>query len=61
MKRNTMRNEKGIALVIALLLMVLVTFIGVTAIGMTVYKTSATGDEYVSGEAGPVSRHFECK
>ncbi len=66
MARNTMRDEKGMAMVIALLLMVLVTIIGIRAIDMTVYETSRSGDENVSTEAyhgadrkGSVSRHVE--
>ncbi len=63
MGRNPLSKERGMALVIALLLMVLVTIIGISAIGMTVDETSTSGDGWISVETiheadgkGPVSQ-----
>lgn len=51
MRRNSLTDEKGTALVIALLLLVLLTVIGISAIGMTVYETSLSGNERVAADA----------
>ena len=47
MERNILRNRKGVALVIALIMLLLLTFIGISAISTTTFETNISGNERV--------------
>jgi Tfp pilus assembly protein PilX len=51
MERNTLREEKGVALVIALLMLLILTLIGISSIGTTTFETSISGNERVRTDA----------
>ena len=44
-------NEKGVALVIALIMLLLLTFIGISAISTTTFETNISGNERVGANA----------
>jgi hypothetical protein len=46
-KRNTLRNSNGVALVIALIMLLIVTFIGISAINTTTFEANISGNERV--------------
>ena len=45
--KTLLRNDRGVALVIALLLVLVATLIGISAIGTTVFEANITGNERV--------------
>jgi Tfp pilus assembly protein PilX len=47
MGTNGLREEKGVALVIALLMLLILTLIGISSINTTTYETSISGNERV--------------
>lgn len=47
MKRNDFRSEKGVALVLALIMLLILTFIGISSISTTTYETNISGNERV--------------
>lgn len=46
-----MRNQKGVVLVIALLMLLVLTLIGINAIGTSTFETSISGNERVGTDA----------
>jgi Tfp pilus assembly protein PilW len=46
-KRNNFRSEKGVALVLALIMLLILTFIGISSISTTTYETNISGNERV--------------
>ena len=51
MKRITLKNEKGVALIIALLMLLVLTFIGINSISTTTFETNISGNERVVTDA----------
>jgi len=51
MESNILRNEKGFALIIALLILLVLTLIGISAINTTTFETSISGNERVGTDA----------
>jgi len=51
MKKNLFSNEKGVALIVALLLLLVVTLIGVNSISTTTFEVSISGNERVGTDA----------
>ncbi len=51
MGSNILRSEKGIALIIALLILLVLTLIGISAINTTTFETSISGNERVGTDA----------
>ena len=51
MEENILREEKGVALVIALLMMLVLTLIGISSIGTTNFETNISGNERVRTDA----------
>ena len=51
MESNILRNEKGVALIIALLILLVLTLIGISAINTTTFETSISGNERVGTDA----------
>jgi Tfp pilus assembly protein PilX len=51
MERNILREEKGVVLIIALLMMLVLTLIGISSIGTTNFETSISGNERVRMDA----------
>jgi Tfp pilus assembly protein PilX len=47
MERNILRKEKGVVLIIALLMMLVLTLIGISSISTTNFETSISGNERV--------------
>ena len=47
MKRCALDSEKGVALVVALIMLLILTFIGISAISTTTYEANITGNERV--------------
>ena len=47
MERNILRNKRGVALIIALIMLLLLTFIGISAISTTTFETIISGNERV--------------
>ncbi len=47
MERNILRNKRGVALIIALIMLLLLTFIGISAISTTTFETNISGNERV--------------
>jgi Tfp pilus assembly protein PilX len=45
MKTDPLRNEKGVALVIALIMLIILTFIGMSAISSSVFEAKISGNE----------------
>jgi hypothetical protein len=46
-ERDTLSNKNGVALVIALIMLLILTFIGISSISTTTFETSITGNERV--------------
>jgi Tfp pilus assembly protein PilX len=51
MEENILKEEKGVVLVIALLMMLVLTLIGISSIGTTNFETSISGNERVRTDA----------
>jgi hypothetical protein len=51
MGRNTPRDERGIALIVALIILLVLTLIGISAISTTTFETSLSGNERVAIDA----------
>jgi len=51
MGSSILRNEKGLALIIALLILLVLTLIGISAISTTTFETSISGNERVGTDA----------
>ena len=51
MERNILRKEKGVVFIIALLMMLVLTLIGISSIGTTNFETSISGNERVRMDA----------
>ena len=51
MEKSILRKEKGVALVIALLMLLVLTLIGISSIGTTNFETSISGNERVRMDA----------
>ena len=47
MKRNDFRGEKGAALILALMMLLILTFIGISSISTTTFETNISGNERV--------------
>jgi len=58
MERNILKEEKGVALIIALLMLLVLTLIGISSISTTTFETSISGNErsrtgaFYAAEAG---------
>jgi type IV pilus assembly protein PilX len=50
-ERNILRNRKGVALIIALIMLLILTFIGISAISTTTFETNISGNERVGTAA----------
>jgi len=48
---DILRNKNGVALVIALIMLLLLTFIGISAISTTTFETNIVGNERVGTDA----------
>ena len=55
MERNILKNQNGIVLIIALLMLLILTLIGVSSISTTTYETKISGNERVGTDAFYVS------
>ena len=51
MERDILKNKNGVALVIALIMLLILTFIGISAIGTTTFETNIAGNERVGTDA----------
>ena len=51
MERNILKKKKGVALIIALLMLLVLTLIGITSINTTTFETSISGNERVRADA----------
>ena len=51
MARAILREEKGVALIIALLMLLVLTLIGISSISTTTFETSISGNERVRADA----------
>jgi Tfp pilus assembly protein PilX len=51
MESNSLRNEKGVALIIALLMLLILTLIGISAISTTTFETNISGNERIGTDA----------
>jgi len=51
MESNILRNEKGFALIIALLILLVLTLIGISAISTTTFETKIAGNERIGTDA----------
>ena len=51
MERNILGNKKGVALIIALIMLLILTFIGISAISTTTFETNISGNERVGTAA----------
>ena len=47
MGRNILRNKNGVALIMALMMLLILTFIGISAISTTTFETNISGNERV--------------
>jgi hypothetical protein len=50
-EKDILGNKKGVALVIALIILLILTFIGISAISTTTFETNITGNERVGTDA----------
>jgi hypothetical protein len=55
MERNTLKNQNGVVLIIALLMLLILTLIGISSISTTTYQTKISGNERVGADAFYVS------
>ncbi len=51
METSALKNEKGVVLVIALIMLILLTFIGISSISSSVFETKISGNERVESSA----------
>ena len=51
MESSALKNEKGVALVIALIMLIILTFIGISSISSSVFETRISGNERVGSSA----------
>jgi len=51
MKRNNLKNQKGVTLVIALMILLVLTLIGISAISTTTFETNIAGNERLYNRA----------
>jgi hypothetical protein len=51
MKRNTLREKKGIAIIIALLMLLVLTLIGISSITTTNFETNLSGNDRLNTDA----------
>jgi Tfp pilus assembly protein PilX len=51
MERSVLKNEKGVVLVIALIMLVVLTFLGVASINSSVFETRISGNDRVGSAA----------
>jgi hypothetical protein len=51
MEPSVFKNEKGVALVIALIMLIILTFIGISSISSSVFETKISGNERVGSSA----------
>lgn len=47
MERNILRNKRGVALIVALIMLLILTFVGISAISTTTFETNISGNERV--------------
>jgi type IV pilus assembly protein PilX len=52
MGSNILRNEKGLVLIIALLILLILTLIGISAINTTTFESKISGNAFYASEAG---------
>jgi hypothetical protein len=50
-ERNILRNKNGVALIIALMMLLILTFIGISSISTTTFETNISGNERVGTAA----------
>jgi hypothetical protein len=50
-ERNGLRNENGVAIIIALIMLLILTFIGISSITTTTFETNISGNERVGANA----------
>jgi hypothetical protein len=50
-EKDILKNKNGVALVIALIILLMLTFIGISAISTTTFETNITGNERVATDA----------
>ncbi len=51
MKRNNLKNQRGVSLVIALLVLLVLTLLGISAISTTTFETNIAGNERLYNRA----------
>jgi hypothetical protein len=51
MKKDILKSQKGVALIIALIILLVLTLIGISAINTTTYETSISGNERAGSDA----------
>jgi hypothetical protein len=51
MKKNNLKNQKGVSLVIALLILLVLTLLGISAISTTTFETNIAGNERLYNRA----------
>lgn len=51
MERNHLKNQKGVSLVIALIILLILTLIGISAISTTTFETNIAGNERLYNKA----------
>jgi len=51
MEKNHLKNQKGVSLVIALIILLVLTLIGISAISTTTYETNIAGNERLYNRA----------
>ena len=51
MESSVLKNEKGVALIIALIMLLVLTFIGISTISSSVFETRISGNERVGSSA----------
>ncbi|NWG04883.1 MAG: pilus assembly PilX N-terminal domain-containing protein [Syntrophaceae bacterium] len=51
MGKFNLKNEKGVALVVALIMLIILTFIGISSISSSVFETRISGNERVGSSA----------
>lgn len=47
MERNILSNKRGVALIVALIMLLILTFVGISAISTTTFETNISGNERV--------------
>jgi len=51
METSVLKNEKGVALVIALIMLIVLTLIGISSINSSIFETKISGNERVGSSA----------